>query len=82
MSKEEIIGFIKEEIGKTIQKEPATIDDHTNFMRIGVSSVQALKIINKMRKKLSIDINPVAMFEYKTIADFSGYLSECTVSQQ
>lgn len=77
MSKEEIIEFIKAEIAAILNQEPDSIDEDVNFLKVGVSSVQALKIINRIRKKLEIDINPVAMFEYKTISDLAGYLSEC-----
>ena len=45
-------------------------------MRLGVSSVQALKIISRLRKQLDLDINPVALFEFKTVDDSSEYLAE------
>jgi len=77
MSKEEIIMAIKEGIAAVLNVDPDSIDEDSNLLKIGVSSVQALKIINRIRKKLDIDISPVAMFEYKTISAFAGYLSEC-----
>lgn len=43
---------------------------------MGVSSVQALKIINHLRKELSINVNPVALFEFNTVDDISAYLAE------
>ncbi len=77
MSKEEVVAFIKEEIATLLDKRPEDIDDDTNFLKVGISSIQALKIINRARRKLGVDISPVAMFEYKTISEFGGYLSEC-----
>lgn len=77
MNTEEIIEGIKKEIADILKIDTDMIDDDENFLKIGISSVQALKIINKMRKKLGVDINPAAMFEYKTIAQFAGYLNEC-----
>ncbi len=77
MNKEEIIAFIKEEIAAVLNQNPDSIDEDVNFLKVGISSVQALKIINRIRKKLEIEINPVAMFEYKTIAELAGYLDEC-----
>lgn len=50
-------------------------------MKIGVSSVQALKIINRARKHLQVDISPVALFEYKTIAEFAAYLNESLLQE-
>ncbi|EPY11884.1 acyl carrier protein [Paenibacillus alvei] len=77
MNKEEIVGFMKAEIAAILNEEPEEIDEDMNFMKIGVSSVQALKIVNRLRRKLEININPVALFEFKTISEFAGHLSEC-----
>ncbi|MCR8844311.1 acyl carrier protein [Paenibacillus sp. SC116] len=77
MTKDDIILFLKMEIAAVLEQDHSEIDEDVNFLKIGVSSIQALKIINRARKKLDIDISPVALFEYKTIAEFSGYLHEC-----
>lgn len=76
MTKEEIAQFIKMEIASMLQETPASIDEEMNFLKMGLSSVQALKVMNRIRKRLEVDINPVAMFEYKTISEFAHYLSE------
>nr|WP_145404175.1 acyl carrier protein [Paenibacillus xylanexedens] len=76
MTREEIEGFMKSEIAAALNQEPEDIDEETNFLKIGISSVQALKIINRTRKHLQVDISPVALFEYKTITEFASYLHE------
>ena len=81
MSKEDIIELLKAEIALVLNQDPDSIDEEVNFLKVGISSVQALKIINRVRKKLEIEINPVALFEYKTIAEFAGYLSESLNSE-
>ncbi|WP_458460222.1 acyl carrier protein [Paenibacillus sp.] len=82
MTKEEIELFIKSEIAAALNQEPEDIDEEMNFLKIGVSSVQALKIINRARKQLQVDISPVALFEYKTIAEFAAYLNECLLQEE
>lgn len=77
MTSEQIKQYMKQEIGQVLGEDPDEIDDDTNFMKIGMSSIQALKIINRMRKELDVDISPVALFEYKTIKEFAVYLQEC-----
>ncbi|HAG13203.1 MAG TPA: acyl carrier protein [Ruminococcus sp.] len=77
MSTQEIINYMKELIAEASGETPDQIDENLSFFKIGISSVYALKIMNKLRKKLQVDINPVAMFEYKTIADMAGYLHTC-----
>ena len=77
METQEIMSLMKTYVGEATGKDPETIDENANFFRLGVSSVQALKIINRIRKKLEVDISPVAIFEYKCISDLSAYLNGC-----
>lgn len=74
MNKEQIIDILKFEIAKIVQRDVDSIDEGERLLKMGVSSIQAIKIINQIRKRLEVDINPVALFEYKTINEFSEYL--------
>ncbi|MFD0556984.1 acyl carrier protein [Stackebrandtia endophytica] len=76
MEKEHVKAVLTKEIATELSMSPGEIDDQASFMKLGISSVQALKIINRLRKELDIDINPVALFEFKTIEDISNYLVE------
>ncbi|WP_213484636.1 acyl carrier protein [Thermobacillus xylanilyticus] len=58
MTKEELVRLIKSEIAGVIGQEPDDLDEETNFFRLGISSVQALKMMNRLRKNLEIDISP------------------------
>lgn len=78
MDKEHIKTVLTKEIATELSMSPDEIDEQASFMKLGISSVQALKIINRLRKELDIDINPVALFEFKTIEDISNYLVEET----
>lgn len=76
MEIEHVKAVLTKEIATELSMSPGEIDDQASFMKLGISSVQALKIINRLRKELDIDINPVALFEFKTIEDISNYLVE------
>ncbi|MFT4295991.1 MAG: acyl carrier protein [Micropruina sp.] len=76
MDKEEIKDALTAEIAAELGIDPDGIDDQMSFMRLGISSVQALKVVNRLRKRLAIDINPVAIFEFKTIDDIAEYLAD------
>ena len=67
------INMYKDEAGYAIED----IDENTSFFTLGVTSIQALKVLNKMRKTLDIEINPAVIFEYKCIADLAKYLESC-----
>ena len=75
MNKKEISACIREELALVLEKDPNLIDENENFMKLGLSSVQSLKVVNRIRKKLDMDINPVAMFEFKSVSKFAEFLS-------
>ena len=75
-----VMAFLKDEIAAVLNKSPDDIDEQANILKLGISSIQVLKIINRVRKKFDVDIDPVVLFEYKTIAAFARYLG--TASSQ
>lgn len=77
MNQEQLITFLKEEIALAIGQNPGSIEDNIHFLRLGISSIQTIKVMNKIKKKLEIDLNPVAMFEHKTINELARYLQSC-----
>jgi acyl carrier protein len=81
MEKKELIEFMKSLLATELACSEEEIDENVGFFKLGISSIQALKLVNKMRKKLQIDINPVAMFEYNSISELADYLYECSQEQ-
>lgn len=75
MNKEEIIELIKKEVAESTETTVDMIDEDENFMRLGVDSIHAIKIMNTVKRELDVEISPVAIFEYKTISEFSEYLA-------
>lgn len=76
MDKNEIKQILTEEIASELAMPADQIDDQASFMRLGISSVQALKVVNRLRKRIEMDINPVVIFEFKTIDDIAEHLAE------
>ncbi|MFC5931677.1 acyl carrier protein [Cryobacterium melibiosiphilum] len=76
MDKNEIKQILAEEIASELAMPADQIDDQASFMRLGISSVQALKVVNRLRKRIEMDINPVVIFEFKTIDDIAEHLAE------
>lgn len=75
MNKEEIIEMLKKEVADVLDTTPDTIDEDESFMRLGVDSVDAIKIMNTIKSTLDVEVSPVAIFEYKTISDFAEYVA-------
>lgn len=80
MSTNDVIEIIKEQVANILNQSPDEIDEDEKLLRMGITSIQAIKIINRIRLALNVDINPVAIFEYKTISAFAGYLTGTHVS--
>ena len=74
MNIENITALIKEEISLVTGQTHDLLDQDINFLKLGISSIQALKIINKVKIKLGVELNPVVMFEYKTIHELALYI--------
>ncbi|WP_201612607.1 acyl carrier protein [Gulosibacter hominis] len=82
MDKQEIKQILTEEIATELGTTVEQIDDQASFMRLGISSVQALKVVNRLRKRVNMEINPVVIFEFKTIDDIAEYLAEEAEEQE
>ena len=78
MDTQVITEMMKDYIAQVISVSPADVDENENFFHMGISSIQALKIINKIRKQLNADVELAAMFEYKCVSELAVYLSGCT----
>ncbi|MEE0931322.1 MAG: acyl carrier protein [Acutalibacteraceae bacterium] len=81
MDKNQIIAYMKELMAEAMDCEVDDVDENASFFKLGISSIKALKIINMLRKKLNVEISPVAMFEYKCVNDLAEYLYQCSQEQ-
>lgn len=76
-NREQIASCIREQIASVTQTDPKGLDENMSFIKCGISSIQAIMIINRIKKNLKLEINPVAMFEHKNISELSLYLYQC-----
>lgn len=82
MDKNQIIAYMKELLAEAMGCEVDEVDEDASFFKLGISSIKALKVINMLRKKLNVEISPVAMFEYKCISDLAEYLYQCLQEEE
>lgn len=81
MTNDEIVKRLYSEIANLSGRDVSGIGAEENILKLGLSSIQALKVINRLRTELQVDISPVALFEYNTIQSFAGYLEELTLEK-
>ncbi len=76
MTKEQLCDYLKNSLAEIMSVDVDDLDENSSFFKLGVTSIQALKVINKMRRTLDVEINPAAIFEYKCINELAEYLEK------
>ena len=85
MDKKKIIDLLKEKLADILEISVDEIDVNENFMKLGVSSIEAMDIISEVSEELDVELSPVAIFEHKTIDMFADYIAnggECAESEE
>lgn len=54
----------------------SNIDEKTNFLSLGLDSIQLVEASRKIGKILNIKLYPTIFFEYQTPKEFEQYLHE------
>lgn len=76
MTKEELLERIKVKISEVVGLHPEDVDEDEKFLKMGISSIQAIKIVNALQEQFNAEINPAIMFEYETLSELVDYLIE------
>lgn len=71
---EKLMNVIKKRISETVGLMPEEIEEDQSFLKMGISSIHAIKIINLIQKDLGIELNPAIIFEYETLEELVDYL--------
>ena len=70
----EIQNLICEVIANELHISPSEIIDDVSFHDLGLDSVNSIFLISEIENKLSIDIDPMSVYDNPTIKSFSKYL--------
>jgi acyl carrier protein len=63
-------GLIAEEMGIPIDE----INETDTFYNLGLDSVSCIFLMDKLEKKLQIDLNPIHFWDYPTIDTYSDFV--------
>ncbi|ACE85786.1 L-histidine N(alpha)-methyltransferase [Cellvibrio japonicus] len=72
----EISNIIKQQIAKMLHQVPAAIDDHTYFMDLGLDSLKAVELQEKLNRTFNLKLSAIALLNYPNTAQLSLYISE------
>ncbi|MFT8314181.1 MAG: SDR family NAD(P)-dependent oxidoreductase [Clostridium sp.] len=62
----EVKNTVYEVIGRQLEIPVEELDIGTNFLELGLDSVGAIKVIEKLSKELKVELYPTIIFEYQT----------------
>ncbi|MEL6351089.1 MAG: acyl carrier protein [Cyanobacteria bacterium J06627_28] len=68
--------WIAEHVGEQIGVEVDEVDTHTPFHRYGLTSMQAMAIAQAGKQRFGIEISPLVLWNFPTIASLSEHISE------
>ena len=77
----ELIVLFQQEISAELSIPQNDVDEHESFLSLGLDSVTAIFVLERMEKHLSITLNPIWFWDYPTIESFSVFLADKLTSR-
>lgn len=74
-SRTEILSILKEHIGKETGISLSEIDDNATFYSLGLDSISAVYILDRLEKRLNIEMNPIFFWDYPTVGLLADHLT-------
>lgn len=77
----ELIGFLINRIANEQGLSTDEINIHTEFINFGIDSIKAISILDDLEKFADIEINPIYLWDYPTIASISNAVASLQQSK-
>lgn len=74
MKKEELSLLLKKEISAETGIALHEIDDSATFHDLGLDSVSCVFVLDKIEKKLKIELNPMYFWDFPTVGEFAEHI--------
>jgi acyl carrier protein len=75
MTKAQIIQILKAEIARESGLSIAEIEDGADFFSLGFDSISCIYVLDRLEKKIDLELNPIYFWDYPTVELLSGYLA-------
>lgn len=74
MTRAELITLFKSAIAEETGISVAEISETDTFFNLGLDSVSCIFLMDKIEKKLNIDLNPIYFWDYPSIDTYVDFL--------
>jgi acyl carrier protein len=78
MTKAELIQILKEEISKETGLSLNEIENYSSFYSLGLNSVSCVYVLDKLERKLKVELNPIFFWDYPTVELLSEHIASLT----
>jgi acyl carrier protein len=75
MTKEQIIEILKGEIARESGLPLEDIHDEADFFSLGLDSISCIYVLDRVEKKINIEMNPIFFFDFPTVHLLAGFLA-------
>ena len=79
MTKAQIIILLKQEISKENGLPLSEIEDSATFYSLGLDSINAVFVLDKLEKHLKVEMNPLFFWDYPTVELLAEHISSIQV---
>jgi len=69
------LGILKDEISRETRIPVSEIEDDAGFHSLGLDSISAVYILDRLEKKLGVTMNPLFFWDYPTVTLLAGHLT-------
>ena len=74
-SRSEIVNTLKVEIAKETGIPLPEIGDDATFYSLGLDSISSVFILDRLEKKLKIEMNPIFFWDYPTVGLLADHIT-------
>jgi acyl carrier protein len=78
MTKREVIQILKSEISREGGIPVAEIADGADFFSLGLDSISCVYVLDRVEKKIKIELNPIYFWDYPTVETLSCFIASIT----
>ncbi|GHO82465.1 type I polyketide synthase [Dictyobacter formicarum] len=77
-----LFAYIKEELSNILEIDPAVVQESQSFVSLGIDSLTATQLINRLQQSLELRLPATAIFNHPSVGSLAHYLSHELLRQK
>jgi acyl carrier protein len=74
MTRPELLTILKSLIAEETGIEVSDINETDTFFNLGLDSISCIYLLDKLEKKLSVELNPIHFWDYPSLDTYTDFL--------